>query len=204
MTVHASENKKLSIKNLLNLVRDGFSHVSSSKKHSDKVSIIDCLMSGLAMFSLKMPSLLYFDNHRNEEIIKHNLQNLYGVQSAPCDTYMRERLDLVDPQELRPAFKSIFRELQRGKVLESYRFMGERYLVSFDGTGFFSSNTIHCANCCERHHQNGSITYHHQMLNAVIVHPDHKEVFPLCPEAIIKQDGTHKNCLLYTSDAADE
>jgi len=31
------------------------------------------------------------------------------------------------------------------------------------------------------------------MLGAAIVHPDFKEVIPLCPEMIIKQDGTTKN-----------
>ena len=39
----------------------------------------------------------------------------------------------------------------------------------------------------------GEITYHLQMPGAAIVNPDFKEVIPLCPEMIIKQDGTTKN-----------
>ncbi len=39
----------------------------------------------------------------------------------------------------------------------------------------------------------GEITYHHQMLGAALVHPDLKQVIPLAPEAIIKQDGENKN-----------
>lgn len=31
------------------------------------------------------------------------------------------------------------------------------------------------------------------MLGAVLVHPDHKEVFPFAPEPILKQDGASKN-----------
>ena len=31
------------------------------------------------------------------------------------------------------------------------------------------------------------------MLGAVVVHPDQKEVFPLCPEPISKTDGYTKN-----------
>jgi hypothetical protein len=193
MTLHTSEDKKLSIKILLETVRRSFLNVKETKKHSDSTSIVDCLMSGLAMFSLKMASLLQFNNQRNEDIIKHNLQTLYGVASPPSDTYMRERLDPVDPQALRPAFKAVFRELQRGKILEDYVFMNGRYLSSIDATGVYSSSTVHCNNCCEKHHQNGNITYHHQILSAVIVHPDHKEVFSLCPEPIIKQDGQQKN-----------
>ena len=150
-------------------------------------------MSGLAVFGLKFPSLLQFDSGLDDPVIKHNLQTLYKVKEAPCDTYMREKLDQVDPRSLRPAFTSIFSLLQRGKILEDYRFLDKYLLVPCDGTGLFSSNAIHCENCCEKHHKDGEITYYHQMLGAVVVHPDQKEVFPLCPEPISKADGATKN-----------
>jgi hypothetical protein len=41
--------------------------------------------------------------------------------------------------------------------------------------------------------KSGVITYSHQMLAGAIVHPDHKAVIPLMPEAIIRQDGETKN-----------
>jgi hypothetical protein len=193
MHSHANENKDLSIKSLLNAVKSCFDQVVGIEKHADSSTTTNCLMSALAMFSLKMPSLLHFDNHRYDDIISHNLKSLYGVENPPSDTYMRERLDPIDPQTLRLAFKTLFRKIQRGKVLEDYAFMHGRYLLSLDGTGVFSSHQVHCKNCCERHHSNGSITYHHQILSAVLVHPKRKEVFPLCPEPIIKQDGNQKN-----------
>ena len=120
------------------------------------------LMSGLAVFGLKFPSLLQFDSGLDDPVIKHNLQTLYKVKEAPCDTYMREKLDQVDPRSLRPAFTSIFSLLQRGKILEDYRFLDKYLLVPCDGTGLFSSNAIHCENCCEKHHKDGEITYYHQ------------------------------------------
>jgi hypothetical protein len=43
------------------------------------------------------------------------------------------------------------------------------------------------------HHRNGTVTYHHQMLSAALVHPDKREVIPLMPEPSIKQDGADKN-----------
>ena len=67
------------------------------------------------------------------------------------------------------------------------------YLLSVDGTGYFSSKQVHCTQCCEKHHRNGQITYYHQMLGAVLVHPDESEVIPLAPEPILKQDGSKKN-----------
>jgi hypothetical protein len=106
---------------------------------------------------------------------------------------MREILDPVDPESLRPQFKSVFRALQRGKVLEEMVFIEGHYLLALDGTGYFSSQDIHCESCLERHHRNGTITYAHHLLGAALIHPDKREVIPLMPEPLIKQDGTEKN-----------
>lgn len=86
-------------------------------------------MSCFAVFSLKWPSLLQFDKQRRQEATLQNLKNLYFIKNAPSDTYMRERLDELDPDTIRPAFKKIFATLQRGKVLESYQFLGGYHLI---------------------------------------------------------------------------
>jgi hypothetical protein len=107
---------------------------------------------------------------------------------------MRTRLDEVTPKQISPLFKDVFRQLQRGKALEQYVYMNGCYLLSLDGTGYFSSDKIHCESCLEkRHKKTGKISYSHHMLGAAIVHPDVKEVIPLAPEPIIKQDGQEKN-----------
>lgn len=118
---------------------------------SKPITLPDCLMSGLAVFGLKFPSLLKFDEKKEEELIKHNLHTLYHVKHAPSDTYLRERCDEVNPIEIRKAFKSVFSRAQRGKVLESFQYLDKHYLLAGDGTGFFSSNTTHCKNCCVKH-----------------------------------------------------
>jgi hypothetical protein len=106
---------------------------------------------------------------------------------------MRAILDPVSPKVLRPVFKSVFRQLQRGKALEPMTFLDGHYLLALDGTEYFSSKTIHCASCLHRVHRNGSITYTHQMLGAAIIHPDQRAVIPLMPEPIVNRDGTDKN-----------
>jgi hypothetical protein len=141
------------------------------------------------MFSLKCPSLLDFDKQRAEG----NLKTIYGIARAPCDSSMREILDPVSPASLRPSFTGVFRQLQRGKALEEMVFFQGHYLLALDGTGYFSSKTIHCQSCLEKHHRDGSTTYCHQLLGAALIHPDKREVIPLMPEPIIKQDGTEKN-----------
>src|SRR5439155_7855374 len=121
------------------------------------------------------------------------LHTIYGIQRGPCDTRMRDILDPISPKWLRPAFKSVFRQLQRGKALEAMTCLNVHYLLALDGTGYFSSKTIHCASCLRRVHRNGSRTYYHQMLGAAMIHPDWRAVIPLMPEPIVKQDGTTKN-----------
>ena len=90
---------------------------------SRSITLADCLMSGVAVFGLKYPSLLQFDQHNNEPLIQANLQALYSVKRAPSDTYLRERLDAVDPASLRVAFKRLFAMLQRGKGLEGFSYL---------------------------------------------------------------------------------
>ena len=198
---HHKEKKSLSAPGLLNTVRGVFLGISipfSKEQDLEKrgkkqnITLADCLMSALAMFSLKSPSLLLFDRNRKDRIIMHNLKTLYGIENVPSDTYMRERLDDVQPANLRDCYLSIFHEAQRGKVLEHYEFLNT-HLCLVDGSGIFSSQKVHCKNCCEKHHRDGSVTYHHEILGAVIAHPDRRQVIPICPEPITKQDGAVKN-----------
>src|SRR5215475_12493132 len=187
--VAPKERKYLSADALFRLVRSGFAAIPDPLNGDLEIAFTDALMSAFAMFSLKSPSLLAFDKQRAEG----NLGTIYGIAHVPCDTHMRERLDPVSPESLRPSFQSVFRQLQRGKVLEAMVFLDGHYLVALDGTGYFSSPTIPCASCLHKVHRNGSITYYHQMLGAAILHPDFRAVIPLMPEPIIKQDGTEKN-----------
>src|SRR5919202_735434 len=179
----------LSADALFGLVRNGFAHIPDYRLSESDIALADVLMSAFAMFSLKAPSLLAFDKERAEG----NLHTIYGIQRVPCDTYMREILDPISPQWLRPVFTSVFRQLQRGKALEALTFLDGHYLLALDGTEYFSSKTIHCASCLHRVHRNGSITYTHQMLGAALIHPDQRAVIPLMPEPIVNGDGTDKN-----------
>jgi hypothetical protein len=146
-------------------------------------------MAGLAVFSLKDPSLLAFCGRA----LDHNLHSVFGLQNIPSDTQMREILDEVAPNQLRPAYREVFREVQRGKILEDYVFLEGCYLVALDGVEYFCSQKVHCDHCMTRTHKNGTVSYYHQMLGAVIVHPDFSEVIPLAPEPIQRQDGQDKN-----------
>jgi len=183
------ERKHLSADALFRVVRSGFAAIPDYRLSDTDISLTDALMAAFALFSLKSPSLLAFDKHR----VEGNLGTIYAIDHVPCDTQMREILDPVSPESVRPLFKSVFGQLQRGKALEAMMFLDDYYLLALDGTEYFSSKTIHCASCLQKVHHNGSITYYHQMLGAALIHPDQRAVIPLMPEPIVKQDGTGKN-----------
>jgi hypothetical protein len=149
--------KHLSAKGLLAIIHEKFSDIESPctrlKKSSKPIALVDCLMSGLAIFSMKFPSLLQFEGHaKHNEIIKRNLRTLYQIEQVPSDTYLRERLDEINPREVRKVFKKIFASVQRGKALEEFTYLNDHYLMPMDMTGFFSSPSIHCDNCCVKQH----------------------------------------------------
>jgi hypothetical protein len=149
-------------------------------------------MSGLAIFGLKCASLLEFDTKIRENRVKHNLKTLYSIEKTPCDSQLRNILDPIEPNQLRQPTVNIIQTLQRQGLLKGYRHL-DHVLITLDGTGQFSSNTISCPQCCEKKHRNGTVEYYHQLLVASMVHPDKKTVLPLFNEPIKKEDGKTKN-----------
>ena len=120
MSLVAPKGRKyLSADALFRLVRTSFATIPEHRAADAEIVLPDALMSAFAMFSLKSPSLLAFDKERAEG----NLHTIYGMERVPCDTRMREILDPVSPKVLRPVFKSVFRQLQRGKALEPMVFL---------------------------------------------------------------------------------
>lgn len=186
--------KDLSAPGMVSEVNRVYSNLPDHRDHGNKdISLRSAVMSALAMFFLKSPSLLQFDKKSRERVIKENLENLFFIDQVPCDTQMREILDPISPEEIKKVFPVLFALAQRGKALENYSYLDGKYLIPLDGTGMFSSHEVRCENCCVKEHKNGTFTFYHQMLSAVIVHPDKKNVIPIGAEAIIKQDGVTKN-----------
>lgn len=179
----------LNADSLIAALRNRFDEVlDHRRKASCAYSMTDTLTAAFAMFSLKEPSLLSFEERCDEEAI----DRLFGIDQVPSDSQMREILDGIDLEPLNEAFADLFYELQRGGVLKKWEFDRGHYLLSIDGTGYFCSSKVRCKHCLERT-VGGSSQYHHAAVAAVITHPETKEVIPLAVEPIIKQDGESKN-----------
>ena len=189
--------KQLSAPGLLDLVRRCFEHVKDPCEGRCEYTLPDTLMSGLAMFMFKSPSMLRFDRSCRGEtadpVLRHNLKRLYGVAKVPSDSSLRRRLDGVTPKALQRVFGRVFEQARRHKALTGFQALGGYHLLAVDGTGQFASDRVHCKNCCEQRHREGRITYYHQLLAGVLVHPSQSTVVPLAPEPIVKGDGQSKN-----------
>ena len=181
--------KHLAADALLHVIRSGFATIPDPRCDDGDIAFTDALMSAFALFSLTAPSLLACDKERAEG----HVHTIYGIQRVPCDTHMRESLAPVSPQGLRPVCTSVVRPLQRGKALEAMVLLDGHSFLALDGTGYFASQTMHCASCVHRVHRSGAITETHQMVGAAIIHPDQRTVMPLRPEPIVQHDGTDNN-----------
>ena len=180
---------------LYSTVKSVFDKIPEYRKNEGNIksSLADGLMSGLAIFAMKFPSLLKFDEARKDSVKNKNLKSLFSVGHIPSDTQMREILDGVNPDAIRLAFKKIFSHLQRGNELKRFQYLDGHYLIALDGTGKFSSDKIRCDHCIEKKKGGkDEVSFHHQLLGASIVHPEIKQVIPLCPEPILNQDGSKK------------
>lgn len=184
--------KHLSFSALRKCLSSHFDQVDDSRQPGKiEFEMHDCLMSGFAMMLFQDPSLCAFQKRLTEIYQKSNLHSMFGVRNIPKDSQMRSVLDMVSPELLDPIFTDFLGRIQRGKHLEKFQVLGNKYLIPIDGSEYFSSNKLCCSGCLTQK-KNGRVRYHHNIVQAVIAHPDMRQVLPLAPEEVINQDGTEK------------
>jgi hypothetical protein len=106
MTKSPAPRKQLSADALFRSIRESFHDIPDPRTGKPDISLPDALMSGLAVFAFKDPSLLAFDQRRQQD--EQNLRMIFHMERVPCDTRQREILDPVDPEQIRPAFRNVF------------------------------------------------------------------------------------------------
>jgi hypothetical protein len=98
--------KQLSADALFRNIHESFRDIPDPRTGKPTVSLPDALMSGLAVFAFKDPSLLAFDQRRQRD--EENLRMIFHVEHVPSDTRLREILDPVDPEQFRPTYRNVF------------------------------------------------------------------------------------------------
>ncbi len=187
------QKKHLSFGSLSDFMSNHFLNYPDWRQENKSVySIHDSMMSGFACMYFQNSSLLQFQKELEDNMKSNNLKTLFKVSKIPENTRLRSIVDRVDSECLRPVFKEFLARIQRGKHLESYKFLDGKYLCDIDGTQFFGSKKVGCPQCLTAEHGNGKITRSHKVLQSAIVHPDMKQVFPMRPEQIVNSDGASK------------
>jgi hypothetical protein len=157
-----------------------------------RYSMRDCYLSCFAMFFLQDASLLEFQRRVQDQVQRNNLSTVFGVEQIPSDSRLREIVDEQSWEPLRGVYREYLRRAQRSKLLEQFQYLGEWYLVTLDGSEYFSSESVECARCLRRKRSDGSEEHYHQILQPAVVHPGLRQVLPLAPEFIRAQDGASK------------
>jgi hypothetical protein len=191
---HRVPKKDLKFGSLLRTFRDAVAQIPDIRKQERiTYTVPDIYLSAFALFYLQDPSLLEFQRRCQEQAQQNNLSTVFGVDAIPSDTQLRDVIDGNENGPIRDIFRQYFHCLQRGKQLESFRFLGGSYLIVIDGSEYFTSESIHCKKCLtSTSKKDGIKRYHHQILQGTVVHPDKREVIPLAPEFIRNEDGTEK------------
>ncbi len=154
--------------------------------------VVDAGMSAFSVFFTQSPSFLA--HQRAMKLIKgrNNAESLFKIRKIPSDNQIRNLLDPVSPEYLDCVYRQTFQALEQTDILKSRRSFALQMLMALDGTGYYSSEKIHCDNCSHRELRNGETNYFHGVLMPVIVQPGNETVLPLEPEFIIPQDGHEK------------
>lgn len=185
--------KHLSFGSLVGALRDRLESVEDKRQsHRIQYELADVGLSAFACMFFQDPSLLAFQKRMQDQKERFNFNTLFGVERIPESTQLRDVLDVVPSEELKPMFKEVFTRLQRGKHLEQFQSIRGKYLISIDGTQYFSSKEISCEHCLTKKHKSGETTFHHNALQAALVHPKIKQAIPIGVEDIRNEDGTKK------------
>ena len=73
--------KNLNVDAMFSAIRKDFAKIADHRASNKKIPLVDALMSGFVMFSLKDQSLLAFDERRCEEL--ESLHGVFGIQDIP-------------------------------------------------------------------------------------------------------------------------
>jgi Glycosyl transferase family, helical bundle domain len=182
----------LILERLLAGLKDACADFPDKRKSAGVYSMADIGLSAFSLFFMQSESFLSYQRSLEEGRKTSNCQTLFGMAKIPTDNHIRSMLDPVHPSHLQSAFDQAMAELHGNGGLKTFQRLDGRVLIALDGTEFFCSQKLGCANCQTRKRANGKVESYHSMLAATVVAPGHNMALPLMPEFIVKPDGAAK------------
>ena len=184
--------KRVKFQDMLAVVRKSLEEVPEHRTGQNiRYSIAEAGLGAFSVFYMQSRSFLAHQRDMQRKKGQNNAHSLFGVEQIPSDGQIRNLLDPIEPARLREPYWEIYRSLEQSGHLDPYRGVGGTYLISLDGSQYFSSQEIHCPNC--RVTVRDEKTYYsHLVMLAVLSAPGKTQVFCLDPEFITPQDGHEK------------
>ena len=177
---------------MVQLLERSLAQVPEHRRGSNtQYEIKDAGLAAFSVFFMQSPSFLAHQRDMLRRKGKNNAESLFGVREIPTDGQIRNLMDPVDPLSLGEPFWQVLAALQAGQQLEGYRGVGNTWLVSLDGSVYFSSQKIHCDHCRVQVRDDRAY-YSHRVMGAVLCAPGKEHVICLQPEFIRPQDGHEK------------
>lgn len=156
-----------------------------------KYEMADAALGAFAVFFMQAASFLAHQRDTQRTKGQNNAASLFGLDQVPSDPQIRNLLDPISPEHLAAPFWQVFEQLRAGDYLKGYQGYLGPWLCALDGTQYFSSQKIHCAQCTTRV-SNGHTYYSHTLVAPLIVAPGENRVIALEPEFVSPQDGCEK------------
>jgi hypothetical protein len=182
----------ISLARLIKPIFEQFQQLPDGRTGQNKQYLMaDAAKGAFAVFFTQSPSFLAHQQQMKQTKGRSNAESLFQMGQIPGDNQIRALLDPISPRQLFGVFEAVYQQLEQADVLTDFRVLDQQLLVSMDGTGYFSSKTIHCQNCLQRTAGNET-TYYHTAILPVIVRPGQSQVLCLAPEFIMPQDGHDK------------
>jgi len=152
----------------------------------------DAGMGAFSVFFTQSRSFLAHQEDLRRRKGRSNAESLFAMEQIPSDNQIRTLLDPLTPAYVSGVFRHVFQGLVQTEVLKGMRAHAHMLLVALDGTEYFSSQKLHCAQCSQRELKNGKTNYFHSVLTPVLVQAGNAHVLALEPEFITPQDGKEK------------
>jgi hypothetical protein len=137
---------------LLVLVRQafaGFADVRTGKNTTYRVS--DATAAAVfSVFFTQSASFLAWQRTLGQTRGSDNARTLFGVEKLPGGNQIRNLLDPVSEQALRPVLGQALELLRASGQLEGWRGLGGGFLIALDGSEYFRSTKICCPGCLRR------------------------------------------------------
>lgn len=184
--------ESLSFKRMIDVLRIAFDELPDYRTGKNvQYAISDAAVGAFSVFFTQSPSFLAHQRDMQRQKGHNNGSSLFGMREVPTDNQIRNLLDPIEPVHLQMPFWALFTSLEQAGVLDAYRSLNNTYLCALDGTYYFSSQKIQCANCTVRTH-NEKEYYSHAAITPALVAPGNRHVIALEPEFILPQDGVEK------------